>query len=87
MAQGEIEMHTNNQVQEKLRSIGKYKFENRAPMDLGAERELKELHRLIGEDGEPYAIYEGQVSVKTGKPDGYGALISMEGDFYEGALL
>lgn len=86
LASGEISDHANSTVQKKLKQLGRFKFDNHNVKDLGVEREFRELQLVPVEEGESKQLFQGQWSVREGKPDGYGAMIMEDGSFYEGSL-
>lgn len=80
-----MEEHTNKAVQEKLQTLGRFKFNNKKT-DTSIERETRKQQEFVDEEGSEPRIYEGQWSVKTEKPDGYGAMVYPNGQFYEGSF-
>jgi hypothetical protein len=86
LAEGGIEVHSNLTVQEKLKKLGRFAFDNHNVRNLGVEREHKDLQTVPEVEGESTKLYEGQWNIKTNLPDGYGAMILEDGSFYEGSF-
>ena len=85
VAAGEVEEHTNKAVQEKLQTLGRYKFNNKET-DVSVDRDTRDMQEWVESENAEPKIYKGQWGKKSNKPDGYGCMIYPNGQFYEGSF-